>query len=595
MNLKNSNKKRGQVVILAVLFFTAISMIIVLGFVLPSVREVAVAKNLVSGEESYFVAEAGVEDVVYRLKTGMQVSSSEVFSVGDSTVTINTADSFEGKTVTAEGNSDDYIKRIETKVTQGEGAAFNYGVQAGTGGFTLTGGSTINGNVYANGTISGDGGSHINGSATAANGAALTSDQTNDSPSTPGSQVVFANANGTQDFAQSFQVSQSGVLNKIQLELKRTSSTPADRTIRIVTDNGGVPSTTNLSSQTLSASLVTTSFGWVEVVFPDYPQLTAGTTYWLVIDGGSNSSKYFTIAANNTYANGTAKIGKYSGTWNNTSPSGLDAYFRVYMGGVVGKVYGPGGSQWYQPLVVTGDSWANTVEAVNTGGDLYCQTSINNSPSPSGTPCDTSKGDPSPIGYPLSDALIDSWKTEAEAGGTQGSTSVGWAGATIGPRKINGDLTISGGGTLTLTGTVYVTGNVTTSGGGKIKLDSSYGHNSGVLVTDGKVSLTGDGQFSGSGQSGSYPLLVTTSDCPASGSCGGSPAIYISGGSGAVILSAQNGTLQLNGGSAARSLTANEIVISGGGTIDYDSGIADISFATGPSGSWEITQWKEIQ
>jgi len=261
----------------------------------------------------------------------------------------------------------------------------------------------------------------------------------------------------------------------------------------------------------------------------------------------------------------------------------------------VSTIEGEGGSQWWQPLVVSEDSWADTVITTRTNGTLYCDTSIDNYPPPDGTPCDTSQGTPQPADFPISDSAANAWKEEAESGGTiSGDVSVGWAGDTLGPKKITGNLTIGGGGVLTLTGTVWVVGDVSVGGGGSVELDSSYGNQSGVLITDGQIDIGGGGEFKGSGELGSYPVLVTTSTCPDGSGCSG-PALSLSGGSGAVVLVAQNGTLFLNGGSAARAITGKRVEMSGGGEVNYDAGLVSLFFTSGPGGTWSIDEWKEVE
>ncbi len=262
----------------------------------------------------------------------------------------------------------------------------------------------------------------------------------------------------------------------------------------------------------------------------------------------------------------------------------------------VTEILGKGGSRWWQPFNVEGDSWAPIVRQVDTGGTVYCQESINNSPPPKGVSCDTSRGNPTPAEFPISDELVDHLKEIADLGQLiEGNYSVGWAGDTLGPVKITGDLSIGGGGTLTLTGTVWVEGSFTVSGGGKVYLDESYENESGVLVVDGRVNISGNGQFQGSGQPGSYPVIVTTSTCPIGPDCGNNSALYITGGSGAVILIAQNGELHLQGGSAARSIIGETIRVSGGGTINYDSGLADLLFSSGPGGGYKFFSWNEVE
>jgi hypothetical protein len=141
---------------------------------------------------------------------------------------------------------------------------------------------------------------------------------------------------------------------------------------------------------------------------------------------------------------------------------------------------------------------------------------------------------------------------------------------------------------------LWVQGTVTVTGGGKITIAPGYGTNSGVIVSDGIVSLAGGGNLTGSGQSGSYLMILTTSNCPLGPTCAGANALTLSGGAGAVILNAQNGTMILNGGSGVHEATAYQISASGGAVITYDSGLANVNFSSGPSGGWDVSSWQEV-
>lgn len=577
----------GQVMIVVAIIFVAIASTVVFSITSPVVAQIKNANRTDISKQSYFLAEAGVEDVMYRLKNNMEVSSSETLSLNGETVETTVSDTVDGKTITSEAAVGDLVRKVQTRVILGTGVSFSYAIQAGTGGFDISGGSSVSGNVYANGSIIGHSGVTIDGNATAANGSALIVAYQNETPSTPTHNVIFGNTNSTQDFAQSFEVTQDAPFNKISVYIRRTSSNPGNLTVRLVEDNSGQPSNTTLDSATLSSGSVTTLYGWVDVVFGAYVPLEAGETYWIVFDdSSSHASRYYTIGANTAVADQGAKIGQYNGSWNNTSPTGLDAYMQIDIGGITGKIEGNGGSQWWQPLNVTGDSWAAEINYTNTSGTNYCQEGFGNN---GGVPyCDTSRADPPAQNFPISDANIDAWKSEAESGGVHsGNLNVNWEGDTIGPIKIDGDLTVNGGGTLTLTGTTWVTGDINVSGGGRMVLHSSYGASSGIILSDGEVSITGNGQFAGSGQAGSYPLLITTN--------AGEDALYISGGSGAVVLIAQNGTLTMNGGTSARAMSAQQINISGGGQINYDSGLVDITLSSSPSGGWNIQSWDEVE
>ena len=137
-----------------------------------------------------------------------------------------------------------------------------------------------------------------------------------------------------------------------------------------------------------------------------------------------------------------------------------------------------------------------------------------------------------------------------------------------------------------MSGTLWVTGTITVTGGGKVRLAESYGANDGALVSDGYVSVGGGGTFAGSGTTGSYPFLITTSACPTEAGCNGNNAVTMAGGAGTVAIVAQNGTVSIGGGSALKAVTGKQIIMSGGASLVYDSGLINTNFSSGPGGSW---------
>lgn len=583
INKRKIKRNGGAAMLISIVFFLFISLAIISGLVAPSVREFKNANINLNSKKSFFLAESGTEDAFYRILESKTIGASEVITLDSNSVTTTITTLGNGnKQIASVGDVSTYERQLGLTLSTSVGVSFNYGVQVGQGGINLTGSGTVNGNVYANGPITGDSSAIITGTAISANSPALAADQTNGS-GVPAYNVVFANASGTQDIAQSFQLATESPLNKIQLYLKKTS-TPSDATVKIVNDVNGNPGTTVFASGTLSASSVTTSYGWINVSFSSTPILNVGVTYWLVVDAGTSSTKYYTIGASSgSYANGIGKIGQAGGTWNNTTPSGLDYYFSVYLGGLTGLIEGNSHSQWNQLHIgtVSGTAQAHTVNYINATGNIYCQTGTGNNKS-----C-TSQNDPVYIAFPVSDANIESWQEEAEAGGVyNGNYSVDWAGATLGPKKIVGNLTVSGGGILTVTGTLWVTGSISLSGGGMIQLASSYGSNDGVLVADGNISISGGGRATGSGTAGSYIMLLSTSS-------DSSNAITVSGGAGAVIIYAPNGTINISGGASLKEATGYKMKVSGGSSITYESGLTNNNFSSGPSGSWAVEDWGE--
>ncbi|MEK7070852.1 MAG: hypothetical protein AAB966_03530, partial [Patescibacteria group bacterium] len=148
---------------------------------------------------------------------------------------------------------------------------------------------------------------------------------------------------------------------------------------------------------------------------------------------------------------------------------------------------------------------------------------------------------------------------------------------------------------LTLTGTIWVTGNIVVENNAGIKLSSSYGANSGVVVAGGKMNISNNATLEGSGQTGSYLLFLTTSDCPINPSCDGDYAIDISNNVSAIMFNAQRGTIHMSNNASIKEATAYKIVLESNATVNYESGLANINFVSGPSGGWNIGSWKEVE
>ena len=565
---------------IAILFFLFLSLSIIIGLVTPVVREYQTSTKVLSSRASYFLAESGVEDAFYRLKNNKQIGASENIVLGSVTTTTTITDLGGGlKQISSLGDASSYERKVEAQVQAGEGVSFNYGMQIGNGGLVMSNTATVNGNVYVNGDITGSNSAKITGSAVAADRTAEVIDQTNDT-GTPTNTMQFGDTTATQDAAQSFTVSVSDVITQVGFYIKKVG-TPANATVRITADSSGKPATTSLATGTLSASTVTTSYGWATVVLSPSVTLSIGTTYWLVIDAAVSASNYYVWGANNAqYANGLGKLGQYgTTTWNNTSPSGLDAFFKIYLGGVNSTISGMTIGQ-----SGVGNATAHTVNSSTIAGNLYCQSGSGNNKS-----CNTSQADPAPLNFPISDAQITDWKAEALAGGTQ-TGNINLSGSqtqTIGPKKIVGNLYVSNSAVLTVSGTLWVTGNIVLSNSTIVKLASSYGSGSGMIIADGTVSTSNSASFTGSGTSGSYMMMLTTSTS--------SSAINIANSAGTVILVAPYGTIAFSNTAGAKEAIAKTISMSNSATLTYESGLANVNFTTGPSGSYSVSSWKETQ
>lgn len=140
----------------AVILFLLASGMVVFGTVSSGLNELKSASDLNRGKESYFLSEAGVEDMVYRLKNAVPVDTSEVLTLGDYTITTQKSAGAPGKVeVTGRADRAGYRRSVNTTLVEGSGAAFFYGVQVGEGGVTFNNSSTVNGNLYSDGPIVG--------------------------------------------------------------------------------------------------------------------------------------------------------------------------------------------------------------------------------------------------------------------------------------------------------------------------------------------------------------------------------------------------------------------------------------------------------
>lgn len=241
------------------------------------------------------------------------------------------------------------------------------------------------------------------------------------------------------------------------------------------------------------------------------------------------------------------------------------------------------GSSSIEDVKVQGDAYADRLEDCDITGTAYYFTSMN----------DCSVGSSQQLGeqvqpqsFPITQVQIDVWKAEAEAGGTQGTTSYGNnAQVNLGPKKINGSFSIGNFGTITLGGTVWITGAMSMGNSLTIQLDPSYGGTSGVLILDGPVSF-GNGVIArGSGQAESKLMVLSL--------YGSGTAITLGNTGNGDIFYAPNGIIAIGNGFVAEEITANGIVVGNNATLTYEQGLANIKFSSGPGAGFDVTSWKE--
>jgi hypothetical protein len=196
---------------------------------------------------------------------------------------------------------------------------------------------------------------------------------------------------------------------------------------------------------------------------------------------------------------------------------------------------------------------------------------------------------------PIPQTQIDKWKSEAEKGGTISGdyTISGKITQNLGPVKITGNLLVDNNAVLNMTGTIWVVGDLRIDNGATIKLDSnSYGALSGVIVVDGKIKVRPNTYLKGSGQEGSYLLLLSTNPEVSDTT---NPAIDVDNNTDAAIFYTNQGLIVVRNKVKARELTGYKIFLNNNAEVAYETGLEEAVFSSGPGGSWKVVSWREVE
>lgn len=253
---------------------------------------------------------------------------------------------------------------------------------------------------------------------------------------------------------------------------------------------------------------------------------------------------------------------------------------------VNGSVYSNGVITGNNSPTITGDALlagASTISGVTVGGTT--QTGL------------------TPISMPISDTQLDTWETDAQAGGIISSPCPYKPanGSSLGPIKIDCDLEIDGTKIVTLTGALWVKGNINLKNSAQLVLSSSFGSSSGIVIAHdssnptnkGVITVQNSAQVLGSGTTGSYVLIVSRNTSAEQG--GGTEAIEIKNSSTAPIYYAPHGLVAIENNSNLKEVTAYKLHLKNSAQVTYETGLANAFFSSGPAGGWEILDWREVK
>ena len=254
---------------------------------------------------------------------------------------------------------------------------------------------------------------------------------------------------------------------------------------------------------------------------------------------------------------------------------------------------------------VTGDARAHTIEHSLIGEDAYYQSITNTSVGGASHPGSADKPLISPA---ITDEAIAAQKSAAAAGGTlECSTySIASQTVTLGPQRINCDLSISGASIITLAGPVWVAGSITISGSSVIRLSSSLAGASGAMIadnetnrlSDSRISLSNNSQFVGGTSVGAYVVLISQNNSSENG--GSVNAISVSNdASGDMVLYAPHGEISLSNDAEVVSAAGYKTRGSNNVRVLYESNFTSVSFGSssgpGSGGGYGIVSWEDVE
>lgn len=255
---------------------------------------------------------------------------------------------------------------------------------------------------------------------------------------------------------------------------------------------------------------------------------------------------------------------------------------------------------------IAGTAYGHTISNSEIDGDAYyfSTTTISNT-IVHGTKYPGSE-DQATSSLPITDEQVETWKSDAEAGGTtecpEGETVIVInADQTIGPHKYACDVSIQNNPTVTLAGAIWVEGNLTLNNNVSYVVDSSLEGKSVPFVVDNpvdritssQIDFKNSGFFDGAGQN-SYVVLISQNESAELG--GGEYAIRVTNGaSGDVLVYAGHGEILLQNNVDLKEVTAYRVRLQNSAEVTYESGLANLLFTTGPGGGFHIDDWEEVE
>jgi len=594
-NLKNQN---GAIAIITLMVIGVFALAVMTTMSVLATSELKMSGSELASEKTFYAAEAGINEALYRLAKYPAERNFDLFDPVDVNGKCTGVCTHVDVTVPADDHYKREITSTATDITGKQrqltiktgvlsyGGGINYAIQTGQGGLKLDPTTSVTGDIYTNGSIIGDQNVTLYGNVTIAKGLPISLNPDPKQENFP-DPVEFAQNDSKTVMAQSFKVSDKLPLYSVSVCIRKNGSYNNNINIYITKDDGGKPGSSIIISGIIKhQDLVNTDCKWHEVIFEVPPLLLSTDLYWIVLEAEPISSSRYLIwraDSNNPYNNGSALYAdKSKTTW--TSLSSYDMTFRIKTG--IGDTFA-------QAIYVTKNLRAQKVDNVTADGKTFCNT-------PTGTCYDTydnyCTSDPyncEPLKFPFEND-IDPWKLQAENGGVidlNGGDYNVTDGESLGPVKIIGNLYVGNGIHLNITGNIYVTGKIKFDQHPIISLDPNLPNGSYVIIADGKIDIDNGTEILRSGDKG-FIFLISLDNALDSSVA---PAIDAKNGSKVIVYYAPNGRIYISNGGELNGTTGYLLHIKNGTNVIYDPNLGDVTIP--PDGGETITvvePWKEL-
>ena len=155
---KNKKKEGGFVASLSTLLVLVFMLSVAMSMSVLIFGRQKISTNTINATQSYYTAEAGIEDSLMRLKSNPQMSPIYyTLAINNSTAdVVIPAIVGSSRSISSQGTNNNLIKTIQVIYSpDSQGVSFYYGLEIGEGGLVMNNGSEVLGNVFSGGNISG--------------------------------------------------------------------------------------------------------------------------------------------------------------------------------------------------------------------------------------------------------------------------------------------------------------------------------------------------------------------------------------------------------------------------------------------------------